>query len=296
MRPLPGSEVAWAAQLACLYESGAGKPGNVTPAAAFADTRYEDFVASAVAIGAAFAAAGEATVGQTVLRAVTDTRRLVTTNTNLGVVLLLAPLARAAANPDDAAGLRPAVARVLRSLTVADTRDAYEAIRRARPAGMGRVPEHDVSEAAPAVSLRTAMEQAREWDTVAAEYATDYAVTFELGLATLARAWEQGERFSDAIVTSFLTILAEVPDTLIARKHGQALAADVSRRSAEVLGSGGCGTVRGRREIARFDAELRDPAHGRNPGTTADLVCASLFAFLAGAGMIDHVTALSARW
>ncbi len=296
MRPLSGAELAWAAQLACLYEAGAEKPGNVSPAAGFADTRYEDFVASAVAIGPAFAAAGEATVGQTVLRAVTDTRRLVTTNTNLGIVLLLAPLAKAAAAPGDGDGLRPAVAGVLHGLTVADARDAYEAIRRAAPAGMGRVAEHDVGEVAPDITLRAAMELARERDAVAAEYVRDYAVIFELGLETLARCWEQGERLSDAIVTAFLTILAEVPDTLIARKHGTALAADMSRRASQVLATMDLGTPRWREEVRRFDGELRDPDHRRNPGTTADLVCASLFAFLAGRDMIDQVPALTARW
>jgi len=296
MRPLGGEELAWAAQLACLYEAGAEKPGNVTPGARFAGTGYQDFVASAVAVGPAFAAAPETTVGETVLRAVTATRRLVSTNTNLGIVLLTAPLAKAAAQVGDGEGLRPAVARVLRDLTVADAADAYEAIRRAVPGGLGRAPEHDVAEAAPQVTLRAAMEAARKRDAVAREYATDFAITFTLGAPVLRRSWDRGLTLSGGIVCAFLEILAEVPDTLVARKLGTAAAEEVSRRAAQTLAAGGPATPRGRQAVARLDAELRDPAHARNPGTTADLVCASLFVFLTEGGMLDRVSELGARW
>ena len=296
MKPLGAQEVAWAAQLACLYEAGAEKPGNVHPHASFGDTSYADFVASAVAIGPAFAAAADATVGRTVLEAVTATRLLVRTNTNLGIVLLLAPLARAVAAAGGGEALRSAAGRVLDDLTVADAGAAYEAIRRAAPAGMGEVAAHGVDEPQPDLTLRAAMELARERDAVAREYCSAYAVTFELGYPVLAESWAAGRRLSDAIVTTFLRILAEVPDTLIARKHGPALAADLSRRAARALAAGGCDTEAGRLEVARLDAELRDPGHGRNPGTTADLVCAALFVFLTEGGMIAQVPALSARW
>lgn len=296
MTLLDAASIAWAAQLACLYEATAEKPGNVSPAAAFTDTSYADFVASSVAIGPAFAQAGRASVGETVLRAVSDTRRLVATNTNLGIVLLLAPLARAAADAQDSAALRVALAGVLATLSRADTRDVYAAIRIAGPAGMGEVEDHDVSEAEPDIPLRDAMALARERDTLAQEYCTDFAVTFGLGYPALRGHWAAGNRLSAAVTTAFLTILAEVPDTLVARKHGREAAETVSRGAAAVLERGGTDTAPGRDALRRFDAELRDPCHGRNPGTTADLVCASLFVFLAADGMIRRVPELSARW
>jgi triphosphoribosyl-dephospho-CoA synthase len=289
-------EIAWAAQLACLYEAGADKPGNVSPRAPFGDARYEDFVAGAVAVGPAFRDAGRAAVGATVLRAVTDTRRLVATNTNLGIVLLLAPLAAAAAARAPGEGLRDAVRRVLRDLTVEDARDAYAAIALAAPAGLGRVEEHDVAGGAPPVTLLAAMELARERDAVAAEYATGYAATFEVGEPELRRAWGAGSRFSDAIVSAFLTLLAGVPDSLIARKRGAACAADVSRRAGEVLAAGGPSSAEGRAGLEAFDRFLRDEAHGLNPGSTADLTCAALFVFLTEGGMLERAAELSARW
>ncbi|HQG53966.1 MAG TPA: triphosphoribosyl-dephospho-CoA synthase, partial [Thermoleophilia bacterium] len=97
MEPLRGPEIARAARLACLIEASVPKPGNVSPQARFADTTYADLVASAGAIAPALAEAGQRGVGETVLRAVRDTRRVAASNTNLGIVLLLAPLAKAAA-------------------------------------------------------------------------------------------------------------------------------------------------------------------------------------------------------
>ena len=296
MERLTGDEIAWAAQLACIFEVSVEKPGNVSRSVSFADARFEDFAASAVAIGPALRDAGQASVGATVSRAVADTRRLVATNTNLGMILLLAPLAKAAARADEGGGLRSALHDVLADLTVGDARLAYGAIRAASPAGMGEVEDHDLGEDEVTVTLREAMDAARHRDAVAREYVTDFAITFTLGAETLQRCWHDGARFSDAVVMAFLTILAEVPDTLIARKNGAPTAADVSRRAAGVLAAGGSLTARGRARLADLAHELGDEAHALNPGTTADLVAASLFVVLTEGGLLADVPALTARW
>jgi len=115
--------------MACLLEVSAPKPGNVNRTHDFAETRFEDFLLSAIAIGPAMAAAGRASVGRTIWRAVRDTHRLVRTNTNLGIVLLLAPLAKACFHAREIPGLRAHLAQVLAGLSVEDARLAYVAIR-----------------------------------------------------------------------------------------------------------------------------------------------------------------------
>jgi len=293
---LTGVEIAWAAQLACLFEVSVEKPGNVSPRGGFIDARFEDFATSAVAIGPALRDAGLATVGETIASAAADTRRLVATNTNLGMILLLAPLARAAARLEAGGDLRATLGRVLADLTVQDARLAYAAIRAASPAGMGEVDRHDVGEDDVTVTLREAMDAAGERDSIAREYVTDFEITFTLGAGTLRRCWQDGAAFSDAVVTAFLTILSEVPDTLIARKNGAAAAEDVSRRAARVLAVGGSLSEQGRARLAELARELGDAAHALNPGTTADLVAASLFVFLTEGGRLADVPALTARW
>src|SRR5256886_6053383 len=185
--PARAAEVAAAAQLACLLEASAPKPGNVSPLARFHDATYEDFLASAVAIGPALAAAGEHPLGATIRAAVEATARWVPSNTNLGLVLLLAPLARAAlmSSSNDAA-LRAAVAATLGETTVADAREVYAAIRQARPGALGRSTEQDVA-GTPRVTLREAMALAAERDAIAREYVTDFQTTFDAGAPVLRR-------------------------------------------------------------------------------------------------------------
>jgi triphosphoribosyl-dephospho-CoA synthase len=268
------AEVAAAGQLACLLEVSAPKPGNVSPGRHFHDTRYEDFLASAVAIGPALAAAGENPLGTTIRRAVEATLRWTRSNTNLGIVLLLAPLARAALR--EGAGLRERLRTVLAETTVTDAGEVYAAIRRARPGGLGEAKAEDVA-GAPTVSLRDAMALAAERDAIAREYVTDFALTFETGVPAVLAARREGLAWSDTVVEAYLALLDATPDTHIARKLGAAEAAAISLQAREVRAAGGTRSPEGRRALGVLDAELRDQRNRRNPGATADLTCAALF-------------------
>jgi triphosphoribosyl-dephospho-CoA synthase len=268
--------VASAAQLAGVLEASAEKPGNITPRHDFADTSYEDMLRSAIALGPELGRAGERGVGDTVLAAVRATRRVAGANTNLGIALLLTPLARAALLGGK---LRERVEEVLGALTLDDARAAYAAIRAAGAGGLDEPVEHDVR-AAPTVTLRDAMAAAAERDSVAAEYATGYAVTFELGLPALARALDDELRPRAATVELYLGLLAAVPDTLVARKRGRHAAERVSAGAARVLAAGGVRSDAGRTAMTAFDASLRRDGNALNPGTTADLVTAVLFVAL----------------
>ena len=274
-------EVAAAAQLACLLEVSAPKPGNVSPERHFHDTRYEDFLASAVAIGPALAQAHAQPLGATIRRAMDDTLRWTRSNTNLGIVLLLAPLARAALEHDGS--LRDRVRRVLAETTVADAAEVYAAIRRARPGGLGQSPAEDVARP-PSVNLRDAMGLAANRDAIAREYVTDFALTFETAIPALLAARREGLAWTDAVVETYLTLLEIGPDTHIARKLGSAEAEIVSRRAREVRATGATRSAQGRQALEELDRELRDPRNRRNPGSTADLTCAALFVVILEGG------------
>ncbi len=279
-------DVAAAAQLACLLEVSAPKPGNVSPFASFRDVAYEDFLASAAAIGPALGGAGARPLGATIRAAIEATARWSPSNTNLGLVLLLAPLARAALRPGGDA-LRARLAATLGESTVADAADTYQAIRLAAPGGLGRVPDQDVSEA-PTASLRDAMSLAAARDAIAREYATDFRTSFEIGAPALRRALADGLAWRDAVVETYLTLLAAGPDTHIARKLGAAAAATVHARGRAVLAAGGVRTDAGRDAIATLDRELRDEANTLNPGATADLTGAAIYIVLLEGGWRAH--------
>jgi triphosphoribosyl-dephospho-CoA synthase len=276
------ADVAAAAQLACLLEASAPKPGNVSPFASFRDATYEDFLASAAAIGPALAAAGEQSLGTTIREAMEATSRWAPSNTNLGLVLLLAPLARAALRPGRAA-LRAQLAATLADTTVADARDAYVAIRSVAPGGLGQASEQDVADT-PTTTLRDAMALARDRDAIAREYATDFATTFEIGAPGLRRALSDGLAWREAIVEVYLALLAAAPDTLIARKLGTGTAVTVQRRARAVVDAGGVRTLEGRDATAALDRELRDEANTLNPGATADLTGAAIYVVLLEGG------------
>jgi triphosphoribosyl-dephospho-CoA synthase len=274
----PAADIAALAQLACLLEVSAPKPGNVSPGRHFADLTYEDFLTSAVAIGPAFARVADQPVGATIRHAIDVTACWTKTNTNLGIVLLLAPLAKAAAT---AAGgdVRETLRRILNDTSVDDAREVYAAIRRARPGGLGESDTQDVA-GEPDVTLLDAMRLAADRDGIAREYATAFAVTFERGAPALARARADGLSWSDAIVETFLSLLAYSVDTHIVRRTGVAAAERVSALARGALDAGGVRTAEGRKAVDEMDHAIRDARNSNNPGTTADLTAAAIFVTL----------------
>lgn len=276
--------------MACLLEASALKPGNVNRLHDFSDLRFEDLLLSALAIGPAMEKARRSSVGQIVLQAIQATRRQVNTNTNLGMVLLLAPLVKACSlkagfiqsestEEEEIACLREDLGAVLAGLTVEDARLAYVAIRLAQPGGLGRVPQADVS-AEPSITLLEAMVIAQENDAIAREYATGYTISFEVGYPALKDACRITEDLSAAIIHAYLTILACIPDTLIARKVGNEKAVQVSAWAGETLKQGGVFTSKGQAALVELDRALRDDKHSLNPGATADLTSAVIFLYL----------------
>jgi triphosphoribosyl-dephospho-CoA synthase len=267
------------ANLACIWEATARKPGNVHRFCDFEDASYLDFLQSAAAIAPVFDRAADLSVGHLILDAVAATRRAVSTNTNLGIVLLLAPLAKACAYPS----LQSGIHTVLEGLTVHDAELAYEAIRLSAPSGMGKVDQQDIA-AKPTQTLREVMALAADRDRIAAQYVHGFSLIFDDGVPALERALEQTGRLEAAIIACHLHLLSRYPDTLIARKCGAAMAEELRRRATDTLAGGPDA-------IEPFDRWLRSDGHRLNPGTTADLVTACLFALLAGGKM-----ALPPRW
>ena len=260
------------ARLACMWEVTARKAGNVCPGHEFSNLTVNDFLLSADAIAPVLDQAATQPLGVTILRCIEETRKVVNTNTNLGIVLLLAPLASV---PLDQS-LESGVADVLRRTTVEDSRKTYAAIRLANPSGLGKVPEQDVSEE-PTLPLRDVMALAADRDLIAAQYATNFGIVRHTMAVPLARTAVTTQSVERAIVETQLYMLYRNGDDLIRRKLGEN--SGISRlRVIEVLNA--LDTPQGRQAFVEFDAFLRSDNHVRNPGTTADLIAAALFVAL----------------
>jgi triphosphoribosyl-dephospho-CoA synthase len=266
------NRIAAAFVAACHDELQAPKPGNVHVFAGGHRMTASDFIRSAEAAAGPLAEPGTR-VGLRILRAVETTRAAVGTNTNLGIILLCAPLA-AAAGQDD---LRGSLRTVLDKLDIEDAEDTFRAIVLASPGGLGIAEQHDVH--APAtVTLRQAMATAADRDRIAYQFSNAFTDIFDLGLPDSVAA---SARWADpkwATLSVYLTFLAAFPDSHIVRKYGASLADEVcetARHYRRRLHAGEAPEhLLG--DLMTWDGGLKQ--RGINPGTSADLTVATLFA------------------
>ncbi|MFL6580714.1 MAG: triphosphoribosyl-dephospho-CoA synthase [Burkholderiales bacterium] len=261
---------------ACITDIRAFKPGNVSAASPGHGMQADDFITSASAMAREIAAPVP-DVGERILRAVEATRTVVPVNTNLGIILLCAPLAHAAAARMAERCLRVRLRAVLIGLDVYDAELAYRAIRLAAPGGLGRSDRHDIAHS-PSVALREAMHEASGRDRIAYQYVSDFEDIFETALPALRESEARWGSRDWAAVYVYLIMLAGFVDSLIVRKHGMDVAADVSRQAADLkllLGRAD-DPARELPALEAFDRQLK--AKSINPGTTADLTVATLVA------------------
>ncbi|NIF81200.1 triphosphoribosyl-dephospho-CoA synthase [Paraburkholderia sp. Cy-641] len=278
---------------ACTLDVTTPKPGNVSVQSAGHGMTAAQFLASAHASLDALFSRG-ARVGQRILDAVTRTHAAAGCNTNLGIVLLVAPLAAAldeTGPAPSARAWRDAAERVLERLDIDDARLAYRAIALANPGGLGDAPEQSVH-APPTLGLRDAMRLASERDSIARQYANGFADIFDTGLAACRAAPADAPEV--AMLNVFLAFLGGWPDSHIVRKHGLALAQSVTLAAREQHARRRQTPPATRRtpadaELDAWDAQLK--ARAINPGTSADLAVATLFvARCIEAGPAAHVT------
>ena len=270
--PNPVAAAVWRA---CIEELEAPKPGNVSFARAGHSMTAADFVASARCT-ADVLGTRDLSLGERVLGAVQATRAATGVNTNLGIVLLCAPLAQAALHGDPDRPLRAGLVQVVEDATVEDAERVFAAIRLAEPAGLGESARHDVRARA-AAPLLAVMREAEHRDRVARQYARRFEDVFGLGLAALERSrmrWPGPQ----AVVALYLMFLARFKDSHIERKLGSVAAQRVrleARRFVARLDASESAEMDAE-DLTRFDRSLK--SRRINPGTSADLTVATLLA------------------
>lgn len=270
----PGRAIADAYRAACVAELDALKPGNVHRYADGHGMDRHDFVISAEVSAGPLTAPGLG-LGERILRAVSATGRAVGCNTNLGILLLCGPLAHAALERRAPGSLREALGEVIRRADRQDADHVFRAIRLAAPGGLGASPHHDVRRPADAPLLEV-MTCAADRDRIARQYATGFADLFDHAVPLLRELIRRWRNESWAATAVFMDLLGRFPDTHIARKHGQAKAADVQRRAASLAALLHCHErpERFRGPLLELDRSFK--REGVNPGTSADLTVASL--------------------
>jgi len=273
---------------ACEIELQALKPGNVGVGAPGHGMCAADFTASAQASADPLVAPGLG-LGERIFQAVAETRKRVGCNTNLGIVLLCAPLLHARVAGRPTVNLRATLRDVLSLAGVGDTRWLYRAIRLASPGGLGRSPTHDVAQE-PEVAVVEAMQAAAHRDRIAWQYCHGYADIFDYAVPRLRAARTRWRSEAWAASAVYLGLLRRFPDSHVARKYGEARAFEVSRKAACLdTKLARCDAPQEiTQRLQRADAEFKSA--GINPGTTADLTVATLVA-----DYLDHGLSTDSR-
>lgn len=259
---------------ACEQEVSAPKPGNVNGIRGGHNMQVDDFIKSAHAIAPALTVTNTS-VGHRILNAIQATQTVVNCNTNLGIVLLFAPLCLAIERCSHFDELQSELEGVLKELSIQDAEDGYKAIRLAHAGGLGKVDNQDINDT-PTITLLQAMNDAKNRDSIAAQYLNNYNDIFQLGLPKLTDAIICGETLEWATTFAYLCLLSNIPDTLIGRKQGQTEAKRVSNKALYFIDK-----INKSNELKDYSAELdlwdkelkRDAI---NPGTTADLTATTL--------------------
>lgn len=259
---------------ACELELRAFKPGNVSLHSTGHDMTVEDFRRSA-AVSAPFLSHPGAGLGETIFRGIEATYRAVGCNTNLGIVLLCAPLMRAFLSPDREPTLRETLRKILQTTTVIDADWVYRAIRLARPAGLGEASEADVGNT-PRVTLLDAMRLATARDSIARQYSDSFSEVFDIALPLYHEKLSLWDDEEWAALAVFLGLLIRYPDSHVERKFGAACARQVSQRMvATEQRLSVCASPHEILEPLR-EADREFKSRGINPGTTADLTVATI--------------------
>ena len=291
-------------ELAIILEVSADKPGNVNLVVGFEGTRCEHFLASAIASGPSFQEAAyrgteiaeekrpvdEAGLGELIKIGINDINEWQRGgNTLLGTIILFAPLAVAAGmtptknNFDfDFRLLRKNIDIVVKSSSAKDSVEVYEAIDIAKPSGLNGAPDLSVKDPKSKerllkenVSLFEVFKIASGYDDICSEWINNFPITFDLAYPYLMEQLKHKD-LNTAIVDTFLKILAEHPDTFIARKVGKEKASEVSLSAKKIVDLGGVEAAEGKKALVEFDKKLRKAGNDYNPGTTADITAAAL--------------------
>lgn len=271
---LSEAEIRNAVYWACEQEVMAPKPGNVNCFSDGHNMATKDFIKSAEAI-APIMAIPDLSVGERILQSIQVTRGVVDCNTNLGIVLLFAPLCSAIQTCDKFSNLPTALQKVLASLTVEDARLCYQAIRLAEAGGMGKSQQQDISDE-PTVTLLEAMELAQNHDQIALQYVNNFQDIWQISLPALTNALNSGESVVWATAFAYLKLLSAAPDSLICRKQSVELANAVTEKAKQLVFQMNKNSKLNAyiTELTAWDKELKQKAI--NPGTTADLVATTL--------------------
>jgi len=262
-------------QQACEMELQAFKPGNVSVYADGHDMTVADFRISAT-VSAEALCNSDYSLGEKIYYAVHATKTAVACNTNLGIILLCAPLIQAMSEIKPGVSLRQALHQVLITTTIDDADWVFKAITLAAPGGLGHADNQDVSEQ-PSITLIEAMRLASHKDRIALQYVSDYQDIFDFAVPIHYNAIIKSIPPEWAVVSVYAALLSHFPDSHIERKYGKQYSELVANRMSKVSSELSKAGMPEQILPLLYSVDQEFKAKGLNPGTMADMTVATVF-------------------
>ncbi len=262
-------------QQACEMELQAFKPGNVSVYADGHDMTVADFRISAK-VSADALCNRDYSLGEKIYYAVQATKTAVACNTNLGIILLCAPLIQAMSVIKPGITLKQALHQVLLTTTIEDADWVFKAIMLASPGGLGRADNQDVAEK-PSITLTEAMRLASHKDRIALQYVSDYQDIFDFAVPIHYNAVRKSTHLEWAAVSVYAALLSHFPDSHIERKYGKQYSEMVAARMSNVSSELSKAEMPEQILPLLYSVDQEFKAKGLNPGTMADMTVATVF-------------------
>ena len=258
---------------ACHKDIEAIKPGNVNINSPHHDTTASDYLISSINSGSELFY-DSYSLGDRILNAIVATKKETSMNTNLGIVLLCAPIAHALLNYKEMS-LKEAITKTIDNATSDDTVKICEAINIANPGGLGDVLDYD-TKSMPAVKLREIMSYSAQYDRISYQYHNNYQDILDFIIPSLDKNMIKYKSSDISISMTYLQILGKIPDSHISRKLGEEIAKKTSNHVNDLLKIQDKDCSQGYLVKQLNDLDYEYKKKGINPGTTADLLVASL--------------------
>ncbi len=284
------------------------KIGNVHRTRNFKNTKYEHFLAGIVAIQPNFRSLIDRVIEN--VKNIEDDLSFIRLglffknaaedmmnwqsggNVILGHILILAPLASAAAVSiklgfTSIKEFKRIVEKVINDATLEDTINLYEAIRICNPGGLGNITKYDVYNDQSIkqlkednIRLKEIFQFSMHYDLISQEYVSGFEIIINEGLPYFFETFNKTKDLNISIVNTYLKLLSVHPDTLIIRKADKKSAMYISNLALKILKYNGILTKKGLKLALKYDKKIQKENGRLNPGTTADLIAGIIFCAL----------------
>ena len=260
----------------CDTEIKSLKPGNVHRYSEGHGMNLKDFLKSSLIISKCLTK-NNLDLGKKILISVNEIQNKIKKNTNLGIILMLSPIATIVQEEGviSKEELLKKIKSLIKKQNIKNSIPIFKAISLTSPGGLGFSKKYDVNEP-PNTNLYKAMEFAKKKDLIARQYCNGFEDIYKIGIPAYKKFYNKWGKVDWALTGVYLTFLKKFNDTHIVRNKGNKIATSVKKEAKKYYFflKRNKNLTKIKKKLLIFDKKLKSKRI--NPGTTADLTVATL--------------------